>query len=157
MPTLAEFDTGELDRLTSVIEKAASEDVDLTSSMGESARIIKKAATANFILKGSGKYEPLSPKYVIRKARIAPGKPILVVSGKLRDSVIKNTADSIVKISKDNAIVGTKAPPAVFIQDGTEKMPARPYLVLTTPIVDAIANTIEADVFGQLEDQISGV
>ena len=129
--------------------------------MGESVRIIKKFSKANFILKGSGKYEELSPKYVLRKAKIAPGKPILVVDGALRDSVIKDTADSIIEISEDNAIVGTEVDYSFWVQEGTKnkdgsvRMPARPYLALTIPIVDAIANTIEADVLNQLEDQIS--
>lgn len=157
MPTAVEFDKGELDRLSAVFEKAAKQPVDLTFSMGESARIVKKFSTANFILKGSGKYAPLSPAYAIRKNRFAPGRPILVIDGRLRESVVNNTSDSIVKITKDSAVVGTTVPYAGFIQRGTRKMPARPFLAITKPMVDAIANTIEADVFGQLEDQLDGI
>lgn len=157
MPGIAEFDTGELDRLAQVFKDAAGKDVDLTFSMGESVRIIKKSSKANFILKGSGKYAPLSPKYKLRKNRIAPGQPILVLRGDLRDSVVGITPDSIVDVSKDNAVVGTKAVPAPFIQDGTRRMPARAFLALTTPIVDAIANTVEADVFNRLEAQLDEV
>jgi phage gpG-like protein len=157
MPTAVEFDEGELDRLAAVFEQAAKHPVDLTFSMGESVRIIKKFSKANFILKGSGQYAPLSPKYKLRKSTILPGRPILVLRGDLRDSVVDVTSKSIVKISKDNAIVGTTVPYAGFIQGGTGKMPARPFLALTTPIVDAIANTIEADVFNQLENQLDEI
>ena len=57
--------------------KAIESGLDLSFSMGESARIIKKESTKNFILKGSGKYPPLSPGYFKRKQILAPGAPIL--------------------------------------------------------------------------------
>lgn len=163
MPGIVDFDTGEIDRLNEVFADAASKDVDLSFSMGEAVRIIKKGSTANFILSGSGKYVPLSPKYVLRKSRIAPGKPILVLTERLKKSVLGNTTDSINEQTKSSARVGTTTPYAAWVQDGTEnkdgtvKMPARPFLILTASMVDAIANTVGDDVFGQLGSDLDGV
>lgn len=148
---------------------------DLSFSMGESARIIKKFSTANFILKGTGKYEPLSDEYAKRKNILAPGASILVgakrgkvkkgkrisgggMSGKLRDSIIKSTPDSVLRIGKLSLIIGTKAkskrgkPYPIYVQDGTEnedgsvKMPARDYFFLTDKMVDQIIKTVDEEI-----------
>ena len=67
--------------------------------MGEMARIVKKFNKANFTLKGSGQYKPLSAKYSEKKKRFKPSAPILVYSGDLRDSIGAITANSILKIT----------------------------------------------------------
>ena len=64
-------------KLRNALLKAARSGLDLSFSMGESARIVKKESTKNFILKGSGQYPPLSAAYQKRKQRLAPGTPIL--------------------------------------------------------------------------------
>lgn len=157
MADLVEFDDGQLKRLNDVIEKAANEDVNLTFSMGEGARIVKKFSTANFILKGSGRYQPLTPDYAAWKNKNFPGMPILVLTGALKDSVVGNTNDSILSIEKDNFTLGTKVRYAHFIQEGSKKMVARPFLAITEKMVDSIVNTIEDDVANQLWNNINAV
>lgn len=137
---------------------------DLTFSMGEIARILKKEATPNFILKGFGKYAPLDPKYARRKNRIAAGTPILVgvtktgASGKLRDSLIGTTPDSVLRIGKQSLEVGTKAlsakgaPYPVFVQGGTEKMKPRPFWFLTDKMTNRIINTIDDELIRDWEN-----
>ena len=155
------------------IRGVVTEIKDLRFSMGEGARIIKKGSTANFILKGSGRYVPLSPKYKARKQILAPGAPILVGakkgrtkdgallsgggrSGRLRDSIIKTTGDSIIKIDKLSFEVGTSVTSkkgfayGKAVQVGTSKMPARPYLLLTDPLVKQIVNTIDDEIMSIL-------
>jgi len=143
--------------------RAIASGLDLSFSMGEAARIIKKENTKNFILKGFGKYPPLSPVYQARKQRLAPGTPILTgltsqgkVSGKLKKSIIETTSDSIVRIGKRSLIVGTKAksrkgaPYPIFVQEGTSKMPGRKFLFFSQRMVKQIINTINADIANQL-------
>ena len=143
--------------------KAIQSGLDLSFSMGESARIIKKESKKNFILRGFGKYPPLSRKYFRRKQQLNPGTPILVglkkngsVSGKLRDSVIGNTSDSVLKIELRSLVVGTKAksskgkPYPVFVQEGTKTMPARKFLFFSQRMVRQIINTIKTDIANQL-------
>lgn len=146
------------------IAKAASYGLDLSFSMGESARIIKKESTKNFILKGSGKYPPLSSAYKRRKDFLAPGTPILTgvnksgVSGKLKKSIIGNTSDSIVRVGARSLELGTKAKSAKgslypkFVQEGTSKMPSRQFLFFSQAMVRQIMNTIGADIANQLPD-----
>ena len=103
--------------------------------MGEMARIVKKFNKANFTLKGSGQYKPLSAKYSERKKRFKPSAPILVYSGDLRDSIGGITANSILKITAFSATIGTKLPYAKYLDEGTSKMVARPPLFLTDVMV----------------------
>jgi len=131
--------------------------------MGELARIVKKFSRANFILKGSGQYPPLSPRYKKRKARIRPSAPILVFNGDLRDSIIGKTSDSILKITKNVAIVGTKVAHGKIHDEGfsgavTRKtksgksvsyqlnIPQRRPLFITTKMVEQMIKTYEANI-----------
>ncbi|MGY5854062.1 MAG: hypothetical protein RTU92_10880 [Candidatus Thorarchaeota archaeon] len=153
--------------------KAIESGLDLSFSMGEAARIIKKESTKNFILKGFGKYPPLSANYFTRKMILAPGAPILVgarpgitkkgkliagggISGKLKQSIVGATRDSILQIGKRSLIVGTKArsrkgaPYPLFVQEGTSKMPARKFLFFSQRMVQQIVNAIDSDIANQL-------
>ena len=155
------------------ILKAARLGLDLSFSMGEATRITKKDATKNFILKGSGKYPPLNPKYLKRKQILSPGAPILTgvnpgkvkngkkksgggASGRLKRSIIEKTSDSIIRIGKVSAEVGTKAtsskgaPYPKFVQEGTKKMQARKFIFFSQRMVREIVNTINADIGNQL-------
>jgi len=146
-------------KLRNALLKASRSGLDLSFSMGESARIIKKESTKNFILKGFGQYPPLSEAYQKRKQRLAPGTPILTgltltgrVSGKLKKSIIDTTPDSILRIGKTSLEVGTKAksvkgaPYPIFVQEGTNKMKARKFLFFSQRMVKQIINTINADI-----------
>ena len=132
--------------------------------MGEMARIVKKFSKANFILKGSGQYPPLSERYKKRKSRIRPAASILVFDGDLRDSIVGNTEDSILKITNKTAIVGTSVPYAKFHDkgfSGTVKrknsksynlnLPQRKPLFLTSKMVEQILKNYSANVDKQLK------
>lgn len=114
--------------------------------MGEMARIVKKFSRANFILKGSGQYPPLKERYRKRKARIRPSASILVLNGFLRDGIIGKTKDSILKITKNTAIVGTKTPYAKFHDEGTKNLPVRKPLFLTAKMVEQMIKTYSANI-----------
>jgi phage gpG-like protein len=157
------YDVDADNKFKKAMANAVVSGLDLSFSMGESARIIKKGNTANFILKGFGKYPPLSDEYFKRKQRLAPGTPILTgltrggkPSGKLKKSIIGNTVDSITRVGKTSLEVGTKAlsqkgaPYPSFVQEGTKNMPARKFLFFTQRIVKQIINTINADIGNQL-------
>lgn len=168
------YDVDADDKFKAAMDRAAKSGLDLSFSMGESVRIIKKESRKNFILKGFGQYPPLSPEYFRRKQFLAPGAPILVgakpgsirdinsvigggISGKLKRSIVNKTSDSIVLIGKRSVEFGTKAtskdgaPYPVYVQEGTKKMPARKFLFFSQRMVGQIINTIEADITNQLE------
>lgn len=82
--------------------------------------------------RGGSVWQPLSSKYEKRKAKIAPGKPILVLTGRLKRSLtIIGGDDSIRDPQPMSLTLGTKTPYAGYHQRGTSKMPARPPLQLT--------------------------
>lgn len=114
--------------------------------MGEAARIIKKFSKANFILKGSGQYAPLSDRYKKAKSRLRPNAPILVYDGKLRDSIVGKTKDSILNITDDSLVVGTSLFYARFLDEGTRKMPVRKPLFLTRKMIEQIIKTYDAHI-----------
>lgn len=93
-----------------------------------------KSNKAQFSLKGSGQYPPLSPKYATRKATTHPGAPIMVKSGRLRDSLSKRsgTFDSIRRVGKLSMILGTKTPYGIYHQEGApaNNLPVRKILFL---------------------------
>lgn len=173
------YDVDADNKFKKAMAKAIVSGLDLSFSMGESARIIKKESTKNFILKGSGKYPPLSPDYLKRKQILAPGAPILTgakwgivddgerfhgggQSGKLKRSIIGKTRDSILLIGKNSLEVGTRAtslkgaPYPLYLQEGTKnkdgsvRMPARKFLFFSQRMVNQIINTINADIKNQL-------
>lgn len=113
------------------LDKAIKEVEDLRFVMGEISRDIFKTTKQNFILKGGGKYPPLNPQYAAYKKKIKPSAPILVFSGKLRDSVTgTGNSDSIRNIGKQSLVQGTKVPYAKYVQEGTRKMPPRKFLFI---------------------------
>jgi phage gpG-like protein len=146
-------------KFKATIEKAIKSGLNLSFAMGESARIIKKESAKNFILKGTGKYPPLSKAYAAWKQEHAPGTPILTgltpegrVSGKLKKSIIGQTSDSILLIGKHSLVVGTKAqsPEGDFyprdVQEGKGRMPARKFLFFSQAMVGQIMRTIDAEI-----------
>ena len=99
--------------------------------LGEISRDIYKTTRQNFILKGEGKYPSLSKKYAERKKKEKPNSPILVYSGRLRDSVTgSGNSESIRIIGNQSLVQGTNTPYARFVQEGTKKMPERKYLFI---------------------------
>lgn len=91
-----------------------------------------KANKAQFSLKGSGQYPPLSDAYSDQKFLDVGDKPILVRTGRLRDSLSQRggTADTISRVGKITMVLGTRVPYGRFHQTGTEKMPMRKILFI---------------------------
>jgi phage gpG-like protein len=75
----------------------------------------------------TGKWSPLSPLYGRWKARVRPGKPIMVFDGDLRTSLTV-PGKGIYIVRSNMMTVGTSIPYAIYHQKGTPMMPARPLL-----------------------------
>lgn len=74
---------------------------------------------------GSGGWEPLSPKYAEWKGRNYPGRPIMVLSGDLRESLTGRNKWTIEDIQPLQLRLGTADPIAGYHQEGTSRMPQR--------------------------------
>lgn len=126
----------ENEEILGLISGAIEDFDDLSFEFGEIARSIAKYNRTNFILKGYGKYAPLSEAYAKWKRKHFPGQSILVRTGRLRDSVTDATRpsrDTILQVTKNSMAHGTKVPYGSYIQNGTKRMPARPYLFWDDP------------------------
>lgn len=118
-------------KFAKALDSAIKQIGDLRFAMGEISRDIFKNTKKNFILRGNGQYPPLSPKYKAWKNKINPSLPILVLSGRLRNSVTgSGTKDSIINIGKQSLLQGTSVPYARYVQEGTSKMPERKFLFI---------------------------
>lgn len=85
-------------------------------------------------------WAPLSERYEAWKERHYPGRPILVLTGRLRAALTTpNARGAIKQVTADTLILGAHVPVkggwnlAALHQQGTRKMPARPPLRLTEP------------------------
>lgn len=87
---------------------------------------------------GLSGWAPLSPAYDIWKRNNYGGRPILVLTGRLRAALTTSGAGSIKTITERNLTLGANVPVggynlARLHQDGTSRMPARPVMRLTEP------------------------
>jgi hypothetical protein len=145
-------------RFAAAMDNAASVVSDLRVAWGLIAKDWFKSNKAQFSLKGSGQYPPLSEKYAERKARLGgAGVPILVgvrrgggVSGKLRDSISgAPNSDSIIQIGKQAMILGTRVAHGIYHQSDLprRKVPLRKFLF----IGPEAPSTAPSEVTGRLE------
>ena len=125
-------------RFHNAITKATKELDDLRVPLSLISRSWFKGNKAIFSLAGEGKYEKLSGKY--RKWKIAKlgGIKILRRSGSLEKSLTSpSDAYSVNNIANNKVLtVGTKVlspsgrPYAIYLQNGTKFMPARPPVLI---------------------------
>lgn len=120
-------------KFRAAIKKAGKRVEDLRLAFNLIALDWLKSNRTQFTLKGSGLYPPLSPDYAARKARQFPGAPILVASGRLRDSVTqKSHFDNIIEVGRQFLVMGTKTPYGIFHQSDAprKKIPLRKFLFI---------------------------
>jgi phage gpG-like protein len=83
------------------------------------ARQFKEEGTSE-----TGRWAPLSPLYGRWKARVRPGKPLLVFDGDLKKTMTV-PGKGIYIVRPTSMTVGTAIPYAKYHQNGTPNMPAR--------------------------------
>jgi phage gpG-like protein len=75
----------------------------------------------------TGKWAPLSKDYGRWKARVRPGRKIMVFDGDLKRSMTV-PGKGIYIVRSTSMTVGTSVPYAIYHQKGTPMMPARPLI-----------------------------
>jgi len=81
--------------------------------------------------RGSHGWARLSTDYGAWKAKNYPGRKILVLTGLMQESLFGENPWAIEEVKPLEMTVGTKLPFALYHQQGTTKMPARPVIDLT--------------------------
>jgi phage gpG-like protein len=77
------------------------------------------------------RWQRLSPSYKTWKNEVAPGKPILTLTGGLRNSFTRQGGYHIERRTSNTLDIGSNHPLGKYHQRGTNKMPARPVINLT--------------------------
>jgi phage gpG-like protein len=102
-----------------------------------------------FTAEGIPPWPRLSPAYQERKYREVGPMPILVYSGRLRESLTGNTADTVYTPTARTLRMGTKVPYSTFLQD------RRPHVVLLpetfTELARLVADYLTVPLQGQSE------
>ena len=82
---------------------------------------------------GGRRWAELSPSYRQWKRRVAPGRKILALSGRLRNSLTRKGGEHIVRWKRSPLSIelGTKVPYAAAHQRGSTKLPRREPIRLT--------------------------
>jgi phage gpG-like protein len=106
---------------------------------------------------GSGGWQPLSPRYAEWKAKKYPGRPIMVLSGLLKESLLGDNPYSVELVTPKSMEVGTVINYAIYHQKGTSKMPARPLIQLTEDDKKRWIKFIQAYLVKQARAEFQGV
>jgi phage gpG-like protein len=78
-----------------------------------------------------GRWSELTPLYRNWKSVNYPGKPILQMTGSLKNSLTKKTSGHVEIITKNSITLGSTNPTFIYHQKGTRKMRARPPIIFT--------------------------
>ena len=112
---------------------------DLRIPLGLIAADFRRSEKAIFKLRSRGGYPDLAPSTKVSERRHRERKkigltglyPILVMTGRTRDSLInRSDSDAVTIITKSTLTLGTKVPYVRFHQKGTKNMPMRKVLFI---------------------------
>jgi phage gpG-like protein len=95
-----------------------------------------------FEREGEGSWPPLSQAYAQWKAIAYPGKPLLVRTGTLKQSLTDPT-EAVLAMTPRELWLGSDVEYARYHLHGTERMPARRPLIPVLRLAGAIANLVQ--------------
>jgi len=131
--------------------------IDYTDPLNETLPKLEKAHQEFFDNEAgpTGAWPALAPSTVRRKGHGI----VLLESGKLTQSLGGRSADSIREVFRDGAnnqhalIFGTSVEYSIFHQQGTKRIPARPHVGITEPLLDQTAGEVADWTVAGLEDK----
>lgn len=132
-------------RALSAVERRVS---DLRPAMERVGEAIYAHEREVFATEGAatagGRWAPLSPRYAAWKARQAPGRTILQLTGAMMESLIRPGAThSIYRVTDDSIEVGTSDPKVIRHQQGTGRMPARRVIDPPPRVIEGLVQIVE--------------
>ncbi len=123
----------QLDRTLERIDARAVDAAPAFDKMGNSLLLAEQRQFKSAGGYGSGGWAPLSEPYATRKRRQVGNKPILVYTGTLRQG-LTHRPFPIDVVEAGFAVFGTDLDYALYLQNGTPRMPARPVIDLPESI-----------------------
>jgi phage gpG-like protein len=133
---VVEIQTLGVERFVRAFNRCSQEVKDLSPAFEEVYDNFCEVEERNFDAEGSPDgFAALSPWYARWKAMAYPGRKIMQLTGRLKDSLTANySTDAVKEIHPKTARFGTRVPYAHRHQMGTDDMPARKIVQLTEPI-----------------------
>jgi len=137
------------------INKVSKSIKDISPSFKKIAQDFRE--TEGKVFSGQGAYGsrpgwiPLAPLYKEWKSRHYPGKPILQVTGDLRNSLAEKGKNHVEIITNKSLTIGSSDPKMKWHQKGTKKMPSRPPVTYTRYQGNKWAKIIRDDILGSVK------
>lgn len=143
----------DLNQALGVVDRAL---VDLSPVFEPVSRIFYDFEAKLFDSEGAsgadGRWAPLTRAYAQWKAIEAPGKPILDLTGDLRDTLTTPTAPGSYHVLNESELsIGTTDPKAKYHLTGTRKMVARPPFALTDAQKQTLIDTLRIGLIFELK------
>lgn len=120
----------------------------------EFAKIELKAMMRGSISPNKSPYAPLSPVTI----KLTPGRKggPLINTGDMMESLVGQGDGHIESVGESEAILGTGhskegLPVAMWHQDGTKRMPARPFVGFNEQMIDDAMNLVADDLLAQVD------
>ena len=139
----------QVDRTLSRIHDDINDFTPAWEAMAEDFLSAEKAQFASSGATGSGGWSPLSPRYAAWKARRFPGQPILVRTGRLRDTLTKRPF-GVERIDPKQMAIGSDVSYGLFHQQGTDRMPRRRPVELAEAMRRQMIKRAQEHAFGSL-------
>lgn len=100
------------------------------------------------------KWAPLSERYKKWKEAHYPGRPILVLTGKLKKSMTELGSDgNFQEIGKESAVFGSTVTYGYFHDEGTDVLPQRNFSIPNDRRKKILEDQIERDIVKQVENK----
>lgn len=129
------IDIREVDELGKTLRRVADRVSDLRPAYELVYADLQEREEKVFRLGGTPqRWAPLSPRYAAWKRKHHPGRPIMELTGRLLQSLVGKTGESVAQIERQRAVLGTRAPHA-HLHDQEDRrrknLPRRPLLQVT--------------------------
>jgi phage gpG-like protein len=113
-------------KVSGILSRLAGHVRDLRPAFKQIGMNFREMEKKTFEKQGSPQqWRVLSPTYAAWKAKNHPGKPIMVLQGDLKKSLVSAGGDHIERIKRMEAEYGTKDPKGDWHQRGAGKLPVR--------------------------------
>lgn len=137
--------------LMNALNRLRSKTSNMRPVMAEIAETLRSSVEENFARESSrgplvsggngGVWAALAPSTVKNRARLGKSGRKLQVTGQLLASISTQSSES-------EALVGTNKKYARYLNDGTKKMPARPFMVIQQADLQEIQQTVNEYLLG---------
>lgn len=146
------------EQLARGFSRIADEFSDYSEPFGQVVDLLKEVERKQFESEGSYGgvgWQPLSPRYAAYKEARYGSKPIMVISGLLKESLTGDNPYYFEKIEPLRLTFGSTVPYGIYHQTGTSKMPQRKLINLNENDKKRVTKTIQKWMVQQIDKKMA--